>query len=208
MNITLQDNGKKIEVSDTLFGESRNNDLVHQLLTAYQAGLRKGTKAQKNRAAVTCSGVKPHKQKGTGRARAGTKASPLWRSGGVTFAQRDVRDYGQKINKKMYKKALRIILSQLKKDNRIVVISELALDVCKTKLMLSFCKDIGFESGLIVTDSKNNDEAASRNIYLSSRNLKGIVHAYDNQIDPVSLLKAKKVCITQAALKNIEERLV
>ena len=200
MKITLEDNGKEVEISDALFGEAQNRDLVHQLVNGYQAGLRQGTKAQKNRSAVKASGVKPWKQKGSGRARAGSKASPLWRSGGVTFAQREVIDYTQKINKKMYKKAMRVIFSRLLHDKRIVVVSEVSVTNCKTKEMLKFCGEIGFDSGLIITEAENQAHT------LSSRNLKDINLLTYNRIDPVSLMKAKKICITQAALKNLEER--
>ena len=207
MKVALHDIKNK-EIDTSIFDESQDTGLVHRLLVSYQAGLRKGTKSQKNRSAVTCSGKKLL-SKGTGGARPGNLSSPLRRGGGVTFAQRGVRNYEQKINKKMAKKAMRSLFSILKANEKIIIVSDITdnqVKDCKTKSMLSYCQDIGIDSGLIVVDSKNA-AGNNHNLELSCRNLKHFNLVLDTAIDPHALLKANNVCITESALKNIEERL-
>lgn len=187
-----------VAVSDVLFGREFNQDLVHQAVVAYLAGARQGTKAQKNRAAVSGGGKKPWRQKGTGRARAGTIRSPLWRSGGVTFAAQP-RDFTQKLNKKMYRAALRCILSELARQERLVVVEEFALDAPKTKGLVQKLADYDVSEALIVA------EDVGENLYLASRNLHKVDVRDVHGIDPVSLIRFEKVIITVSALKKLEE---
>jgi large subunit ribosomal protein L4 len=187
-----------VEVSDAAFAREFNEDLVHQVVTAYLAGARQGTRAQKNRAAVSGGGKKPWRQKGTGRARAGTIRSPIWRSGGVTFAAQP-QDHSQKVNKKMYRAGLSTILSELNRQERLVVVEELALEQPKTKLLVTALADLGVENALIVTDEM------TANLYLASRNLHKVNVCDVNAADPVSLVGSDKVVITVSALKKFEE---
>lgn len=187
-----------VAVSDVLFGREFNQDLVHQAVVAYLAGARQGTKAQKNRANVSGGGKKPWRQKGTGRARAGTIRSPLWRSGGVTFAAQP-RDFTQKLNKKMYRAALRCILSELARQERLVVVEEFALDAPKTKSLVQKLADYDMSEALIVA------EDVGENLYLASRNLHKVDVRDVHGIDPVSLIRFEKVIITVSALKKLEE---
>jgi len=197
---TAKGNSGTVEVSDVAFGKEFNQDLVHQAVTAYLAGARQGTRAQKNRAAVSGGGRKPWSQKGSGRARAGTIRSPIWRSGGVTFAAQP-QDHSQKLNRKMYRAALRSILSELARQERLVVVEEFALEAPKTKALVQKLNDLSLQDVLIVT------EEVSENLYLSSRNLHKVDVRDVVGIDPVSLIRFEKVLVTVSALKKIEEML-
>ncbi len=189
-----------VEVSEGTFGKEFNEDLVHQVVTAYLAGARQGTRAQKNRAAVSGGGKKPWRQKGTGRARAGTIRSPIWRSGGVTFAAQP-QDHSQKVNKKMYRAALRSIFSELSRQERLVVVDELEIKKPKTKALVKVIDGFGVESALLIS------EEVSENLYLASRNLHKVNVVDVEGVDPVSLIDADKVIITVSALKKFEELL-
>jgi len=190
--------GKDIQVSEATFGRDFSEPLVHQVVTAYLAGARAGTKAQKNRAAVSGGGKKPWRQKGTGRARAGTTRSPIWRGGGATFAAMP-RDHAQKVNRKMYRGALQAILSELVRQQRLIVVESLELAEPRTKALLGKLADLGFETGLIVTGEVNE------NLYLASRNLPGVYALDVAGIDPVSLVGADKVIMTVDAIKKVQE---
>ena len=189
-----------VAVSEAAFGREFNQDLVHQAVVAYMAAGRQGTKAQKNRAAVSGGGKKPWRQKGTGRARAGTIRSPLWRSGGVTFAAQP-RGFEQKLNKKMYRAALRCILSELNRQERLVVVEEFDLDAPKTKGLVQKLAQYDLSEALIVSDT------ISENLYLASRNLHKVDVRDVQGIDPVSLVGFEKVVVTVSALKKLEEAL-
>ncbi|MBK1655318.1 50S ribosomal protein L4 [Allochromatium vinosum] len=189
-----------VQVSDAVFGVEYKPGLVHQVVTAYMAGARAGTKAQKNRAAVSGGGSKPWRQKGTGRARAGTSRSPLWRSGGVTFAAQP-RDYGQKVNRKMYRGAVRSILSELVRTERLVVVSELALEEAKTKALIALLKSHDLTDALILTDGFDD------RLYLAARNLPKVDVLSAQEVDPVSLIAFETILATEAAIKKLEERL-
>ncbi|MDZ7789617.1 MAG: 50S ribosomal protein L4 [Xanthomonadales bacterium] len=190
--------GSKINVSDKVFGRDFSESLVHQVVTAYLAGGRAGTKAQKNRSAVSGGGRKPWRQKGTGNARAGTIRSPLWRSGGVTFAAQP-RDFSQKVNRKQYRAALKAILSELVRQDRLIVVEKLEVSEPKTKALLAKLSDLGMERGLMV------DAELDTNLYLSSRNVNGVQALTVDTLDPVSLVGADKVVMTKAAVNKIEE---
>ena len=192
--------GETIQVSDAVFGAEFNEALIHQVVTAYMAGSRSGTKAQKNRTAVSGGGSKPFRQKGMGRARAGTIRSPIWRSGGVTFAAQP-RSYEQKVNRKMYRGALRSILSELVRQERLVAVSALVVDAPRTKDLVGKLQEMGLKEALIVT--LQPDE----NLYLAARNLKGVDVCAVNEVDPVSLVGFDKVVMTADAVKALEERL-
>ncbi|NVZ11491.1 50S ribosomal protein L4 [Allochromatium humboldtianum] len=189
-----------VQVSDAVFGVEYKPGLVHQVVTAYMAGARSGTKAQKNRAAVSGGGAKPWRQKGTGRARSGTSRSPLWRSGGVTFAAQP-RDYGQKVNRKMYRGAVRSILSELVRTERLVVVSELALEEAKTKALIALLKSHDLTDALILTDGFDDK------LYLAARNLPKVDVLSAQEVDPVSLIAFETILATEAAIKKLEERL-
>lgn len=189
-----------LEVSDAVFGVEYNQALIHQVITAYMAGARSGTKAQKNRSQTSGGGSKPWRQKGTGRARAGTIRSPIWRSGGVTFAAKP-RDYSQKVNRKMYRGALRSILSELVRQERLVALHEFSVETPKTKDLISKLKDLGLKEVLILT------ELSDKNLYLAARNIRNVNVADINALDPVSLVCYDKVLVTSSAVKKIEERL-
>lgn len=189
-----------ITVSDEAFGKEFNQDLVHQAVVAYMAAGRQGTRAQKTRSEVSGGGKKPWKQKGSGRARAGTIRSPLWRSGGVTFAARP-QDHSQKINKKMYRAALRSIFSELARQERLVVVENFAIEEPKTKSLLAKLGQYGLNNVLIVT------EEVDQNLYLSSRNLHKVDVRDVMGVDPVSLIGFEKVLVTVPALKRVEEML-
>ncbi|MDC0198324.1 50S ribosomal protein L4 [Candidatus Thioglobus sp.] len=188
------------EVSEDIFGRDYNESLVHQITTAYMAAGRSGTKAQKNRSAVSGGGKKPWKQKGTGRARAGTSRGPIWRSGGVTFAAKP-RDYSQKVNKKMYKGAISVILSELIRKDRLKVVSDLEIKEPKTKNITSLMKSLDLKDALLMTDELDE------NLYLSSRNLYHVGVCDTQSIDPVSLIGYENVVLTKAALKKVEAML-
>jgi large subunit ribosomal protein L4 len=191
---------KTVEVSDANFGGDFNEALVHQAVVAYLAGARAGTRAQKNRSAVRGGGKKPWRQKGTGRARAGTIRSPLWRSGGVTFAAQP-QDHSQKLNKKMYRAAMRSILSELVRQERLLVIDNFEMDAPKTKELADKLKALGVDKGMLVT--KDLSEA----LYLSARNLPNIGICDVEAVDPVSLVRFDKVVMTVAAVAKLEEAL-
>ncbi|TVO78289.1 50S ribosomal protein L4 [Sedimenticola selenatireducens] len=203
MDLNVQaGNGKSetISVSDNVFAADYNEALIHQVVTAYMAAARAGTKASKNRSDVSGGGIKPFRQKGTGRARAGTSRSPIWRSGGVTFAARP-RDYSQKVNRKMYRGALRSILSELLRTERMIVVSEFAIEAPKTKELVTKLNSFGIKEVLIV--AVQPDE----NLYLAARNLYGVDVCDVREIDPVSLIGFDKVVITSESLKQLEESL-
>ena len=188
------------EVSDGIFDRNYNESLVHQITTAYMAAGRSGSKAQKNRSAVRGGGKKPWRQKGTGRARAGTSRGPIWRSGGVTFASQP-RSYTQKVNKKMYKGAISVILSELLRTDRLKVVSELDITEPKTKNITSLMKSLDLKDALLMTDELDE------NLYLSSRNLYHVGVCDTQSIDPVSLIGYENVVMTKAALKKVEAML-
>ena len=189
-----------MSVSDVAFAREYNEDLVHQVVTAYLAGARQGTRAQKNRAAVNGGGKKPWRQKGTGRARAGTSRSPIWRSGGVTFAAQP-QDHSQKVNKKMYRAAMQSIMSELARQDRLMVVERLDLEAPKTKLLVQQLGEYGVDNVLIV--SAHVDE----NLYLAARNLHKVDVRDVEGVDPVSLIGHDKVMITIDAIKKLEEML-
>ena len=190
----------RLEVSDLVFGADYKPSLIHQVVTAYLAGARAGTKAQKNRAAVSGGGAKPWRQKGTGRARAGTSRSPIWRGGGVTFAARP-RDFSQKVNRKMYRGALRSILSELARQGRLLVLSELTLSAPKTKALKALLHGMDIKEALIIA------ELDDENLFLAARNLPGIGAIAASEVDPVSMIAFDTVVVTEAAIKQIEGRL-
>ena len=189
-----------VSVSDVAFAREYNEDLVHQVVTAYLSGARQGTRAQKNRAAVRGGGKKPWRQKGTGRARAGTIRSPIWRSGGVTFAAQP-QDHSQKVNRKMYRAALRSIMSELARQDRLMVVESLDVEEPKTKLLVKQLGDYGVDNVLIVTSE------VGENLYLAARNLHKVDVRDVDGVDPVSLIGYEKVMVTVDAVKKFEEML-
>lgn len=189
-----------VEVSETAFAREFNEALVHQVVVAYLAGARAGTRAQKTRSEVSGGGAKPWRQKGSGRARAGSSRSPIWRSGGVTFAARP-QDHSQKVNKKMYRAAMQSILSELIRQERLIVVENFAVDSPKTKGLIGKLQAFELDDVLIV--SENIDE----NLYLAARNLHWVDVRDVSGIDPVSLIGFGKVLITVEALKKVEELL-
>ncbi|GGC03358.1 50S ribosomal protein L4 [Marinobacterium zhoushanense] len=198
MNLNLTGANGSVEVSELAFGKEFNEALVHQVVTAYMAAGRQGTKAQKSRSDVSGGGAKPFRQKGTGRARQGTTRSPIWRTGGVTFAAQP-RDYAQKVNKKMYRAAMRCILSELVRQDRLVVVEEFAIETPKTKQFVAKLKELSLDNALLIT------EDVEQNLYLAARNVPHIGVRDAAGIDPVSLIGYEKVLITVPALKKIEE---
>jgi large subunit ribosomal protein L4 len=189
-----------MQVSDDIFGAEYKQSLIHQVVTAYMSTARAGTKAQKNRSAVQGGGAKPFRQKGTGRARAGTSRSPIWRSGGVNFAA-SPRSYEQKINRKMYRGAICSILSELNRQERLVVVDEISVSQPKTKELVGKLKGMDLSDVLVI--SENPDE----NLYLAARNLYGVDVRNVAEIDPVSLVAYDHVLVTESAVKKLEERL-
>lgn len=201
LNIATPEGSKgTVSVSDLTFGREFNQDLVHQAVVAYMSAGRQGTKQQKNRSDVSGGGRKPWRQKGTGRARAGSIRSPLWRSGGTTFAARP-RDYEQKLNKKMYRAALRCILSELNRQERLVVVESFDVDSPKTKSLVQKLAQYNLNEVLIVSEN------VGENLYLAARNLHKVDVRDAQGIDPVSLIRFEKVVVTVSALKQIEEAL-
>lgn len=198
MDLQILNGSNTVSVNDVIFGCDFKEGLVHQAVTAFMSGARQGTKAQKNRSAVRGGGAKPWAQKGTGRARAGTSRSPLWRSGGVTFAAQP-RDYSVKLNKKMYRAAIRSILSELVRQDRLVVVEDFAVAEAKTKAMVAKMKEFGEGSMLVVTET--GDEA----LYLSARNLIKIDITDVSGLNPVSLVGFDKVIFTVGSIRVIEE---
>jgi len=199
MDINVQ-GGSTVTVSDAAFARDYNESLVHQLVTAYLAGARQGSKAQKSRSDVSGGGAKPWRQKGTGRARAGTSRSPIWRSGGVTFAARP-RDYDQKLNKKMYRAAMQAIWSELVRQDRLVVVDSFDVEDHKTKAFTAKLAGLDLDKVLIV------DAEISKNLYLASRNVPHVAVSEAEGVDPVSLVSFEKVLVTVSALKKVEEML-
>jgi large subunit ribosomal protein L4 len=199
MKLKMQGSGT-VDVAESAFGVEYNEPLVHQVVTAFLAGARAGTKAQKNRSQASGGGAKPWRQKGTGRARAGTIRSPIWVGGGRTFAARP-RDYSQKVNKKMYRAALRSICSELVRQDRLVITDSITMEAPKTKELAGKLKKLGLDNVLIV------NEAFDEKVFLSARNLPDVGICDAAAIDPVVLMRFEKVLITLPALKLIEERL-
>jgi large subunit ribosomal protein L4 len=199
MDLNVQ-GGSSIQVSDVVFGADFKESLVHQVVVAYLSAARSGTKAQKNRAAVRGGGAKPFRQKGTGRARQGTSRSPIMRSGGVTFAA-EPRNHEQKVNRKMYRGALRSILSELVRQDRLLVVEDFGVSAPKTKELLAKLNEMGADDALIITESFDE------NLMLASRNLYRVDARALNEVEPVSLIGYEKVVITSAALKALEEKL-
>ncbi len=199
MKLKMQGSGT-VDVADSAFGADFNEALVHQVVTAFLAGARAGTKAQKNRARARGGGAKPYRQKGTGRARAGTIRSPIWVGGGRTFAARP-RKFDQKVNKKMYRGALRSVFSELVRQDRLIVTESVSLKAPKTKELAGMLKKLDLDNVLIV------NEAFDETVFLSARNLKDVGICDAASIDPVVLMRFEKVLITLPALKLIEERL-
>jgi large subunit ribosomal protein L4 len=200
MELQIQGGSGSVKVSDETFGQDFRESLVHQVVTACMAGTRAGTVRQKNRTEVRGGGTKPWRQKGTGRARSGTIRSPLWRSGGRAFAARP-RDYTQKINRKMYRGAMRSILSELVRQDRLVAVESIAVDAPKTRELVAKLKELGADNALIVSDMPDD------NLFLAARNLPHVAVCDAAGADPVSLVGFDKVVITANALKQLEERL-
>ena len=190
-----------VAAPDTVFGRDFNEALIHQIVVAYQANARSGNRKQKDREEVKHSTKKPWRQKGTGRARAGSSASPLWRGGGRTFPNTPDENFSHKVNKKMYRAGVCSILSQLAREGRLNVVENFAIESPKTKLLTQKLKSMGLESVLLITDGFDE------NLYLASRNLANVLVLEPRQADPVSLIHYKDVLITKAALAKIEEML-
>jgi large subunit ribosomal protein L4 len=198
----LNDQGlasSKVDVPDTVFGREYNESLVHQVVVAFQANARQGTRAQKDREQVRHSTKKPFKQKGTGRARAGMTSSPLWRGGGRIFPNMPDENFTQKINKKMYRAGMASIFSQLAREGRLAVVDSLAVDSPKTKVLADKFKAMNLNSVLVIADE------VDENLYLASRNLVNILVVEPRYADPVSLVHYKKVLVTKAAMDQLKE---
>ncbi|MDH5393567.1 MAG: 50S ribosomal protein L4 [Gammaproteobacteria bacterium] len=198
MDLQILNGSNNVSVNDAIFGCDFKEGLVHQAVTAFMSGARQGTKAQKNRSAVRGGGAKPWAQKGTGRARAGTSRSPLWRSGGVTFAAQP-RDYSVKLNKKMYRAAIRSILSELVRQERMVIVEDFAIAEPKTKAMVAKMKEFGEGSSLIVT------ETGDESLYLAARNLINVEVTDVSGLNPVALVGFDRVIFTVGSIRVIEE---
>ncbi len=190
-----------VSVSEALFGREYNEALVHQVVTAFLANARSGNRAQKGRSEVAKSTHKPWRQKGTGRARSGMASSPLWRGGGKIFPNSPDENFSQKVNRKMYRAAVATILSQLVREERLVVIEDLVVEAPKTKLLASKLKALGAEQVLIITDEVNE------NLFLSARNLPHVFVLEPHQADPYSLVRSPKVLVTRKAVAKLEELL-
>ena len=190
-----------VAAPDTVFGRDYNEALIHQVVVAYKANARSGNRKQKDRDEVKHSTKKPWRQKGTGRARAGSSASPLWRGGGRTFPNTPDENFSHKVNRKMYRAGVCSILSQLAREGRLNVIEDFTLDAPKTKLLSQKLKSMGKESVLLITDDFNE------NLYLAARNLANVMVVLPREADPVSLVYFKDILITKAALAKIEEML-
>lgn len=205
MNLNISEPGKGtsdkvVDVSETAFGRQFNEALVHQVVVAYLAGARQGTRAQKNRSEVQGGGRKPYRQKGTGRARAGTIRSPIWRGGGTTFAAKP-QDYSQKVNRKMYRGAMQSILSELVRQERLVVIEGFSIEEPKTREVMKQLKALELDNVLIVMDE------VDENVFLGARNLKNVDVIDVDELNPVNLIRFDKVLFTVDALKQAEEML-
>ncbi|MFA5243031.1 MAG: 50S ribosomal protein L4 [Sulfuricella sp.] len=190
-----------VNASDVAFGREFNEDLVHQVVTAYMANARTATSAQKGRSEVAKSTRKPFRQKGTGNARAGMASSPLWRGGGKTFPNSPDENFSHKVNKKMHRAGMQSILSELARIGRLQVVEEFRIDTPKTKQMVQKIKSLGFESVLVVTDD------VDENLYLSSRNLPHVLVVEAQHADPVNLVRFPNVLLTRGAVKKFEEML-
>ena len=198
----LNDQGQatsKYEAPEAVFGRAYNEDLVHQVVVAFQANARQGTRAQKDREQVKHSTKKPFKQKGTGRARAGMTSSPLWRGGGRIFPNMPDENFTQKINKKMYRAGMASILSQLAREGRLAVVDSMTVDSPKTKLLAARFKAMNLESVLVIADE------VDENLYLASRNLVNVMVVEPRYADPVSLVHYRKVLVTKAAMEKLQE---
>lgn len=188
-----------VQASDAVFGREYNEALVHQLVVAYQANARSGNRAQKDRGEVKHSTKKPFRQKGTGNARAGMTSSPLWRGGGRIFPNRPDENFSQKVNRKQFRAGIASILSQLVREDRLVVVENVALDAPKTRLLVQKLKGYGVDSVLVITDE------IDENLWLSSRNLHNVLVLEAHEADPVSLVRYPRVIVTRAAVAKIEE---
>lgn len=188
-----------LEAADSLFARDYNEPLVHQLVVAFQANARQGTRAQKGRAEIAKSTRKPWRQKGTGRARAGMASSPLWRGGGKIFPSSPDENFTQKVNRKMFRAGMATILSQLVREDRLSVVEQLSLESPKTKILASKIKTMGFEKLLVITDDLDD------NLYLSSRNIPNLLVLDVAQADPVSLIRFPNVILTKGAVRKLEE---
>jgi large subunit ribosomal protein L4 len=197
MEIQLHDSTNKLSVSDAIFGAEYNEPLIHQVVTAYMAGSRAGTKAQKSKAMVSGGGKKPWKQKGTGRARAGSIRSPLWRGGGKTFAAVP-RDFSQKVNRKMYRGAIRSIVAELTRQGHLVIAESFTADAARTKSLVERLKTMSASDILIVTGE------VDKNLYLSARNIPHVAVCDVEAINPLTLLSHQKVLMTADAVKKLE----
>ena len=205
MNLNISKPGKgtskkAVDVSEATFGRQFNEALVHQVVVAFMAGARQGTRANKGRSDVNGGGRKPFRQKGTGRARAGTIRSPLWRGGGVTFAA-SPQDYTQKVNKKMFRGAMQSILSELVRQDRLLVVEDFSVDAPRTKEVVKRLKEYELENVLVVV------EEVDENLYLGSRNIRTVAVTDVQGMNPVNLIGFEKVLITVGALKKAEEML-
>jgi len=200
----INENGQeaaKLQASDALFGRDYNEALVHQVVVAYQANARSANRKQKDRSEVRHTTTKPWRQKGTGRARAGSNGSPLWRGGGRIFPNSPEENFSQKVNKKMYRAGLASILSQLVRDDRLAVVENLSVEAPKTKLFAQKIKGMGYDSVLVITDSLDE------NVFLASRNLPNVLVLDVSEADPVSLVRFPKVLVTKGAVAKFEELL-
>jgi large subunit ribosomal protein L4 len=198
----LNDQGQatdKFDAPDTVFARDYNEALVHQVVVAYQANARQGTRAQKNREAVHHSTKKPWRQKGTGRARAGSTSSPIWRGGGRTFPNKADEKFSHKVNKKMYRAGMAAILSQLARDGRLAVVDSISIEAPKTKLLAAKFKAMGLESVLVIADVVDD------NLALASRNLANVLVIEPRYADPLSLVYYKKILVTKAAIEQLKE---
>ena len=203
LQIPTLNNGKEasaLAASEKVFGQEFNESLVHQLVVSYLAAARSGTKAQKSRSEVSGGGAKPWKQKGSGRARAGSSRSPIWRTGGVTFAATN-RNYSQKLNKKMYRAAMRSIFSELLRQNRLVVVDDIIPEAPKTKELARKLRNYGEGRILIIT------EAINSGLFLAARNIARLEVSLTSSVSPVALVNSDKVLVTSAAIKLVEEKL-
>jgi len=198
----LNDQGQaasKFDAPETVFGREYNEDLVHQIVVAYQANARQGTRAQKDREQVHHSTKKPFKQKGTGRARAGMTSSPIWRGGGRTFPNMPNENFTQKINKKMYRAGMASIFSQLAREGRLAVVDSLSVEAPKTKLLAAKFKAMNLQSVMVIADEVDD------NLYLASRNLPNVLVVEPRYADPLSLVHYRKVLVTKAAIDKLKE---
>jgi len=198
----LNDQGQSVSrfnLSDALFGRDFNESLVHQVVVAFQANARQGTRAQKDRGQVRHSTKKPFKQKGTGRARAGMTSSPLWRGGGRIFPNLASENFGHKLNKKMYRSGIASIFSRLVREGRLAIIDAIQLEAPKTKLLASRIRSMNLHSALLISDVVDD------NLYLASRNLPNVLVVESRYIDPVSLIHYEKVLLTKSAVAQLEE---